>query len=53
MDKFDDFYTDEWVPHIKDSGGIQAQLKLLTWLVGILIMAQFATIGFVLKLLTN
>jgi len=37
---------DEWIKHIKDSGGIQAQLKLLTWMVGALLAANVALIGF-------
>lgn len=37
---FEEWYHDEWVGHIRDSGGIQAQIKLLTWLVGGLLAAN-------------
>jgi hypothetical protein len=46
---FEKFYHSEWIRHVEDSGGIKAQLKLLTWMVGALITAQIATIGFLLK----
>jgi len=49
-DKFDKFYREEWVPHIRDSGGIVAQIKLLTWLVAAMLASQGALIGVVITL---
>jgi len=43
---FDKWYHNEWVPHIIDSGGIKAQIKLLTWMVGALLAANIALIGY-------
>ena len=51
--QFDAWYHEEWIKHIKDSGGIQAQLRLLTWLVSTLLAGYavlvVALIGFLVK----
>ena len=49
-EKFDKWYHKEWMPHTRDSGGIVAQIKLLTWLVGALLTSQVALIGLVVTL---
>ena len=41
---FDEWYHDEWIKHIADSGGIKAQIKLLTWMVGGLLTANVTII---------
>ena len=50
---FDSWYHNEWIKHIADSGGIKAQLKLLTWLVSSLLAGYLllilALIGFLVK----
>ena len=43
---FDEFFAGPWMKHIEDSGGIRAQLKLLTWLVGALITSNVALVSF-------
>ena len=48
-DKFQVWYHEEWMPHIRDSGGIQAQIKLLTWMVGALLAVNVALIGFLVS----
>ncbi len=45
---FEDFYHTDWIQHIADSGGIKAQIKLLTWMVGALLTANVSIIGFLL-----
>jgi len=45
---FEEWYRSEWIQHISDSGGIKAQLKLLTWLVGAMLTAEMAIIGWLL-----
>jgi len=50
-DKFEKFYHEEWMPHIRDSGGIAAQIKLLTWLVGTLLTSQIALAGLLVTVL--
>jgi len=47
--EFDQWYHDEWIKHIKDSGGIQAQIRLLTWMVGALLAANVALIGLLVE----
>ena len=47
--EFEDWYHTEWIEHIRDSGGIKAQLKLLTWMVGTLLVSNAATVGYVIK----
>jgi len=44
--EFERWYHDEWIDHIRDSGSIKAQLKLLTWMVGALLTGNIALIGF-------
>ena len=46
---FDSWYHTEWIRHIQDSGSIQAQIKLLTWMVGALLAANVALIGFLVS----
>lgn len=46
---FDTWYHDEWIDHIRDSGGIKAQIKLLTWMVGALLAANIALIGYLVS----
>lgn len=47
--EFDQWYHTEWIKHIQDSGGLKAQIKLLTWMVGALLAANVALIGFLVK----
>jgi hypothetical protein len=43
---FEKWYHSEWIKHIQDSGGIKAQLRLLTWMVGVLLTSNIALVGF-------
>lgn len=52
-EKFERFYHDEWMEHVRSSGGIVAQIKLLTWLVGTLLTSQIVVIGFLITVLTR
>ncbi len=45
---FHEWYHEEWIQHISDSGGIKAQIKLLTWMVGAILAADMAIIGWLL-----
>ena len=51
MISFEEFYTTEWIKHIAESGSIKAQLKLLTWMVGTLLVANMGLIGLLIKVL--
>ena len=51
--KFEDWYHSEWNIHIRDAGGISAQIKLLTWMVGLLVTSQVAMFSTFAVLLTR
>ena len=53
MKDFEQFYHTEWIKHVSDSGAIKAQIKLLTWMVGALLVANVTIIGFLLVVVTD
>jgi len=46
--KFEEWYKDEWIEHIRDAGSIKGQLKLLIGMVSVLVTSNIVLVGFLL-----